>query len=213
MLFLCFLDNLQRLLCRLHVISLRLLLWFYCWSGLKRPSPMDHHRVSRSIAGVCGHGAKSLDHAHSMADSPKDAMLAVQPRRRRQGHKELRPIRVRTSICHRQDPRPCMAQITRKFVRKLSPKDALASSTRASGVAALYHEVLDDSVEDCAVVVASPAELGEVVAAARSMVVVQLHHEVAGAGLQQHVRIGSPALHSRVQICGALRSLSDAAPS
>eukprot|EP00975_Prorocentrum_lima_P029361 6165117-Prorocentrum_lima.AAC.1 len=123
-----------------------------------------------------------------MADSPKDAMLAVQPRRRRQGHKELRPIRVRTSICHRQDPRPfrtqevtsyvmtattdqraiatreqkgeqtpkrckilykkaqkrressgkvtCMAQITRKFVRKLSPKDALASSTRASGVAA-----------------------------------------------------------------------------
>ena len=43
----------------------------------------------------------------------------------------------------------------------------------------MNHEVLDDPVELCAVVVASPRELGEVAAGVGSMLPVQLHHEVA----------------------------------
>ena len=57
------------------------------------------------------------------------------------------------------------------------PKNRLSAAPRARGVAALHHEVLDDAVEERAVVVPHARQLQEVLAGARRVLGVQLHLE------------------------------------
>ena len=66
------------------------------------------------------------------------------------------------------------------------------SHLSAGVVATLNHEVLDDSLEDAAVVIAAVHELQEVVAMVRR-VVIECHTDVAHRGFEQHLVAGGVA--------------------
>ena len=71
------------------------------------------------------------------------------------------------------------------------PVDALPAPPRPRRVAALDHKVADDSMEQGAVVVATPGQLREVVARPRCMGGVQLQLHAPHAGLERDVlRLG-----------------------
>jgi hypothetical protein len=70
-------------------------------------------------------------------------------------------------------------QIITNLILKLVPVDAAASPPRAGWIAALDHKVLDDAVEDGAVVVAARGEGGKVLAGLGGVVGVQLYEDRA----------------------------------
>ena len=99
---------------------------------------------------------------------------------------ELRAVRVRTRICHRQDAGSVMFQFGMKFIFELVTWTAGSRSMRAP---TLNHEILDDAVKLQAIVEAFVRELLEVRARLRCLVVKQLNLNFAtvrfdGYGLQ-----------------------------
>lgn len=70
-------------------------------------------------------------------------------------------------------------QLGVNLVLELVAVDAAAAAAGAGRVAALDHEVLDDAVEDGAVVVAALGKLRKVLARLGRMLAVQLNHERA----------------------------------
>jgi hypothetical protein len=95
-------------------------------------------------------------------DSPKDGVLPIQPRRRRQCSEELRAIGIRPRVRHAEDPRARVFQGRGDLVLEFVAVDGGAAAAGACGVAALDHEVWDDAVEDGVVVVPAGREFGEV---------------------------------------------------
>lgn len=60
-------------------------------TGSKVPGAiLDSAEQRGDESGTCGQVPYSLHHAHAIADSPKDCMLAVQPGRHSQCDEELR---------------------------------------------------------------------------------------------------------------------------
>lgn len=57
-----------------------------------------------------------------------------------------------------------MLEITTDLVFKFLAEDRSAATTGPCGISALYHEVGNDAVEDCAVVVLARRERGKVLA-------------------------------------------------
>lgn len=64
------------------------------------------HVVHRTVLGVCFHHAHSIHHPYTLAHSAKNSMLAVQPLRGGQGHKELAAIGVWSCVGHGENPSP-----------------------------------------------------------------------------------------------------------
>ncbi len=105
-----------------------------------------------------------LDNFHPADNPSKNGVFVIQPRRRAHGDEELAPVRVRAGVGHRDRVGAVVAERGVKLVLKLAAPYALAAHTRAGGVTRLYHEALDDAVEDVAVVVAGLAVDAEVLA-------------------------------------------------
>lgn len=89
-------------------------------------------------------------------------MLPIQPRRRGERNKKLRPIRIRSRVRHAQHACAGVLQTRVDLVFEFLPVDGGAAATSAGGVAALDHEVGDDAMEGRGVVVGSTDEGGEV---------------------------------------------------
>jgi len=86
-------------------------------------------------------------------------MLAVQPVCNDSRNKELRAVRSRTSISHRQHERLGVLQLE-VLISELLAIDALATSAVSAGeVASLAHKILDNAVEARALVVKGLAGL------------------------------------------------------
>ena len=75
--------------------------------------------------------------------------MTVEPRARNVRDEELRAVRVRAGVRHREDARAVVSEVGMEFVVELITG---AAATGAGRVAALNHKVGDDAVEDQAVV-------------------------------------------------------------
>jgi hypothetical protein len=73
-------------------------------------------------------------------------------------------------------------EIIRKLVGKALPPDALPAPAGAGGVAPLDHKVVDDAVEDDAVVVAVLGVGDEIFHRLRGLVGVKLHGDIPKGG-------------------------------
>lgn len=126
------------------------------------PQNLDH--VHRPVFCPSLHQSHPLYHPQSIFDPPKNGMLPIQPRGRSQRYEELASVRIRSAICHTQNPSSSVLQRRMNLVFKLLAVDRAASSPSARWVSCLKHEVWDYAVEDDVVVVASLGEGSEVLA-------------------------------------------------
>jgi hypothetical protein len=117
-----------------------------------RRVPIDHSRLGDD--GFLGRRPKSspnlfnrIDHIVSGLDRPKHDVLTVEMRRDRGGDEELRGLRVRPGVGHREQMLLGVAQ-TKVLVVEGPAVDGLASVSIAVGeVASLYHEPRNHTVE------------------------------------------------------------------
>lgn len=150
--------------------------------------PQYSHIMDRPIIVISLHTSKPFDDFHATANSSKNCVFSIQRRSRRQRDEELTPIRVRTSISHRYNPRSSMLQLRAYLVFKCPAVDGLPVAPGATRIAALDDEILDYAVELDVVVVSPPGELNEVAAGSGGVPVVHLDGEGAHGGLDGHLR-------------------------
>lgn len=99
--------------------------------------------------------------------------------RRCQRDEELATVRVRTRVGHAQGVRSVVLQIRPKFVFELASPYTFATGTGPGGIARLYHETLDDSVEYVTVEVAVLRVHAEVLDRLRNVLAEEIHVDIA----------------------------------
>mmetsp|Transcript_48036 Transcript_48036/g.118908 ORF Transcript_48036/g.118908 Transcript_48036/m.118908 type:complete len:307 (-) Transcript_48036:958-1878(-) len=130
-----------------------------------------------------------LHGVHPLHHSTKDGMLIVEPSRWRSRDEELRSIRSRPCIGHRDGERPVVAQRAVELILELVAPNGGAACAIAERVARLYHEALDHTMEDDAVVVPVGRMRREVLDGARALVREQLDAYLAVARVERrHAR-------------------------
>ncbi len=122
-----------------------------------------------------------VDHVLPVGHVAEHGVLAVKVRLRRPRDEELTAVRVGARIRHREDARLVREWVAVDLVVELVPRSAPA---RTGGVAALYHEALNDPVERRAVVEALVGEEGEVVDRVGGVLGIELSVDRALAGLE-----------------------------
>lgn len=130
----------------------------------QHPPLNNPHLIQRPILRPRLHQPHPLHNPHTLRNASKNRMFPIQPRRRRQGNKELTSIRIRPAIRHTQYTRPSMFELGRDFVFELFAVDGGPAAAGAGGIAGLQHEVGDYAVEEEGVVVAAFGEGAEVFA-------------------------------------------------
>lgn len=85
-------------------------------------------------------------------------MVPVQPGCRRESDEELTAVGVRSTVRHAQNSSAGVFKLSANLILKFLAVDGAASSTGASGIASLDHEVRNDAMEDDIVVVATFSE-------------------------------------------------------
>ena len=105
-------------------------------------------------------------------------MLAVQVRAGRERDEELRTVRVRPGVRHRQDPCSSVLELIFLVVESIAI-DASSASPGPRRVSTLNHEVTNDAMEYGAVEVIALRQGHEVLACARGVSSVQLDGERA----------------------------------
>ena len=117
-------------------------------------------------------------------------MLAIEPLAAVERQEELRRVRVGPCRGHGEQPAVREAQAAVVLILEGLAVGGLAALAGARRVAGLRHEVLDDAVEDAAVVVALEAELHKVAAGERRLLGPELHVERTNAGVQYDLALG-----------------------
>src|SRR5262245_43122082 len=139
---------------------------------------LDALVVDRAVVVAGRRSLDLVDDVHAVGHAAEDRVLAVEPRRLGRGdEEELRAVGVRAGVGHRE--RAAGDLVVVDLVLELVAGTAGAGALRA---AALDHEVLDDTVEDEAVVKALAGELLEVRNGLRRVLVEQLEADRALAG-------------------------------
>jgi hypothetical protein len=141
--------------------------------------PNDLHLLRGPVLPIRLHHAHLPYNAHALAHSPKDGMLPVQPRRRRQRDEELTSVGIGAAVRHAQYSRARVLQRGRDFVLELGAVDGSSAAAGTRGITALNHKVWDDPVEDEVVEVVALGEGGEVLACLRRVVTVELDGDSA----------------------------------
>src|SRR5215207_9166886 len=119
---------------------------------------LDLRRVERAVARVGLHGLDRVEDVHAAGDTAEHGVLAVEPRRLGHGdQEELRAVGVRAGVGHGE-----RAPDDLVVVELVLEGVAGAAGPRPVGIAPLDHEVVDDAMEDHAVVEAVGRELAEV---------------------------------------------------
>mmetsp|Transcript_29599 Transcript_29599/g.76476 ORF Transcript_29599/g.76476 Transcript_29599/m.76476 type:complete len:228 (-) Transcript_29599:39-722(-) len=121
---------------------------------------INNRHLLRGLAALAADGLDSLDDRHRfLCDFTEDDMAPIEPLRLNRADEELRAVGTRASIRHGEDPRAGVLEL-KVLVGKLLAVDRLAAGTVATReVAALQHELRDDTVEDAALVVQRLAAL------------------------------------------------------
>src|SRR3954451_9518262 len=141
---------------------------------------LDHHRLGRTVLGAGLHALDGVDRVHAVGHPPEHGVLAVEPGRRLgRDDEELAAVGVGPGVGHGQSG--ALDLVVVELVL-----EGVAGPARAGpvGGAALDHEVLDDPVEDHAVVEAVARELQEVVHRLGRVLVEQLDGHGAVVGVQ-----------------------------
>jgi hypothetical protein len=93
------------------------------------------------------------DDIHTLDDTAKDDVLAIEPSSLDGGQEELRAVGVGTSVGHREEARTGVLELE-VLIGELVAIDRLATSAITAGeVATLAHELRNDTVELGALVV------------------------------------------------------------
>mmetsp|Transcript_5181 Transcript_5181/g.14881 ORF Transcript_5181/g.14881 Transcript_5181/m.14881 type:complete len:215 (-) Transcript_5181:113-757(-) len=153
-----------------------------------RPGTKDFDIGGGSVVAIGLYVAQPLYDSHPAVHPAEYGVLAVEPWRGGQRHKELRPIGVRSCVGHTKDARARVLQLRGYFILELTSPHRLSSPPSPCGVAHLDHEVGDDSVDHSAIVIPFHAQAQEVLARLGGMPrrTVQLHHEIPQRGLYLH---------------------------
>src|SRR3954454_2693316 len=116
---------------------------------------LDAHLVERLVARVGRRALDLVDDVHAVGHAAEDGVLSVEPRSGVGGDdEELRAVGVRARVGHGE--RDAHDLVLVELVLELLARPAGAGPGR---IPALNHEVLDDPVEDDAVVEAVGGEL------------------------------------------------------
>src|ERR1051326_2042778 len=98
-------------------------------AGLYDLDMFDTHGSKRLVGRrIAGNARNLVDYFHGLALS-EDRVLAVQVWRRRLGNKELRTVRIRSGISHRQTSWPVEFQVRRELVLELDRKSTRLNSS------------------------------------------------------------------------------------
>jgi len=162
--------------------------------GRECPNPLlgdvcteDLLLLDRAVAGSLFHGFELLHGIHAGDDFTKDRVAHVQPRSRDGGDEKLAAVGTGAGVGHGEQTFLVEGDFTTALVFKGLSPDGFTSSTGASRVAALDHELFDDSMEDDAVVVAVLYVGAEVLAGLRCDVVEELQFDRALSGFEDDV--------------------------
>src|SRR5690606_40688835 len=118
--------------------TLRLLLLL-----LYNPRPHTLHLLHRPIRLPRLYKPQPPHDPHTTLDPPKDSMLRIQPRRRRERDEELAPVRVLSRVGHREDTRAGVSEGRVDLVGEGGAPAGCAPAASAGRVAGLQHEVGD----------------------------------------------------------------------
>src|SRR6266568_2415432 len=110
---------------------------------------LKYHVVDRSVVPAGLYLADRVNHLAARDYLAEDRVHAVEVRSRHGGDEELRPVRARTGVRHREQVGPVEDQIRMDLVGELVTR---TSGPRSQRVATLDHEVRDYPVEDGPVV-------------------------------------------------------------
>merc|ERR1719379_3228576 len=168
----------------------------------------DHDRLPR-LAALRADLLDRLHHVVALHHVAEDHVLPVQVRRLRRADEELRAVRVRPRVRHRQAARAgVLARLAREgLIRELGAVDRLAAgAVAAREVAALAHEARDHAVERAALEVQRLAALAgalltraqrtEVLRRLRHRVREELHDDAPGAlAADGHVEVDLRVRH------------------
>jgi len=159
---------------------------------------VGHDDTARGLAGLRAERLQLLHDVHALDNVAEHDMLAVQPGRLHRGEKELRAVRVRARVRHRQHAGAGMLE-GEVLVGELLAVDRLAASSIMVGeVTALAHEVRDDTVEGRALeaeALLAGAQGAEVLSRARHHVRAELEDNSAdllaiGGHVEENTRQG-----------------------
>jgi len=130
-------------------------------------------------------GFDLLDDVHTLDDLAENDVLAVQPRGLGGAQEELGTVGVGSGVGHGQDAGSGVLQLE-VFVGELGSVDGFAASAVVVGkIAALAHEVGDDSMERATLVAESlfaGAQGAEIFGRLRNDVVPQFHDDLSNGG-------------------------------
>jgi len=140
-----------------------------------------------AIAGIGVDVANGVNNVHSALDAAEDGVLVVEPGGFVKGDEELRAVGVFAGIGHAEDTLAGVFEAAVELIPELAAPEGLAAATSTGGVTTLDHEVLDDAVEDDAVVVTLPREPGKVLASLGRLISVELDDDVALDFEEYHV--------------------------
>lgn len=117
---------------------------------------MDRRRIH--LLGVSGRDR--VDHIYTFDYLPKHAVFVVKPGCGYMRDKELRAVRAGAGVCHGKHAGFVMAQAGMKFISEAISRTP-ATCTR--GIAALYHKIGNDPVEEGAIKETLPGEKNKIV--------------------------------------------------
>lgn len=107
----------------------------------------DDNVLERAVATVLWNILDLMDNFHALEDLTEDNMFSIQPRGDNSSNEKLRTVGILSSIGHRQETRTSVFEF-KVLIGEAITIDGFSASTVTTGeVAALDHEVLDDTVE------------------------------------------------------------------
>jgi len=148
-----------------------------------------------SLAGLTAERLNLLDDVHALDDGAEHDVLVVQPARLDRADEELRAVGVGSGVGHGQSTWSLMLEGEVLILELLAVNRLAASAVVVGEVAALAHEVGNDSMErrtlEAETLIAG-AQGAEVLRRLRSHVRTQFHHDAAnGLSVDCHIEVDS----------------------
>src|SRR5579864_1152249 len=111
---------------------------------------VNYHVLYRTVLGALLHPGDFVCHVLAFHYFTENCVIAREPWSSGDGDKKLAAVGSRACICHRQ--LACFIKLVRRAFSLVSEFIAWAAHPRATGVAALDHEIRDYPMKNCAAV-------------------------------------------------------------
>ena len=135
-----------------------------------------------AVAGAFFHAFECVDYILAVDYFTEDGVLHVQPRSRYSCDEELAAVGARACIGHRQKTRTVKGVTAHALIFEILAPDGFATAACASWVAALDHELFNNTVKDHTIIVAVFRVSAEILASFRSDIVEQFEFDAALCG-------------------------------